>query len=164
MTDFYESLALWSQVAASILFLCVLVWLFVRFVTPAVRASQERKNAELVEAERRRDAAQAEVAVAQAELAATDGDVQAIGARSERDAERERQRLIAAAKADGERQVRNAEGELGRGRAAARDLLREELLERALAIARGAAARIDDGANQRLIGEALAAAERGDGT
>jgi len=50
------------------------------------------------------------------------------------------------AQAEGERLVRNAEGELERGRLAARDLLRDELLSQAVQIAVRAAKSSSPGA------------------
>jgi F0F1-type ATP synthase membrane subunit b/b' len=153
----YEQVALWSQVLGSVAFLVVLVYLFRRFVAPAVVASQARKNAELLEIEQRRDAAKAEVEVARRALVGAQDDVRAIGERARIDAEREGGRMIAEAKSEGERLVRNAEGELERGRAAARVALRDELLEKALAIARQSAPRrIDEKKDRELVAGVLA--------
>ena len=157
---FYESLATWSQVFGSIAFIIVLVWLFNRFVTPAVNASQERKNAELLEAEKRRDAAREDVTVAQGERQAADVTAAGIRERATRDAEREHARIVREATDEGERVVRNAQGELGRAREAARDVLRGEILDRALQIAREAATRVDGATNERLVAGVLAGIER----
>ncbi len=157
---FYAQVALWSQVAGSVIFLAVLVYVWQRFITPAVVASQERKNAELAEAERRRDAARGQVEEAKSALRAADDDVKRISARAEGDATAERARLLLESKNEGQRLVRNANGELERLRSAARDALRADLLERALAIAREAATRTDAATNQRLIDESLRALER----
>lgn len=163
MSDaFYEGLAVWSQVAGSIAFIAVLIYLFNRFVRPAVAASQDRKNAELAEAEHRRDAAKELVVVAQRELANADEDVRAIGDCAQRDAAHERARIIGDATSEGERVVRNAEGELGRARSAARDALREDLVERALQIAREAASRVDAETNARVVGGLVDRIERGE--
>ncbi len=54
-----------------------------------------------------------------------------------------------------------AQGELERARAAAREQLRTDLVERAMEIARNAAGRLDDGTNRRLVGETVDTAERG---
>ena len=160
---FYESLAIWSQIFGSIAFIIVLVWLFNRFVTPAVVASQERKNAELLEAERRRDVAKQDVTVAQGEREAADATAAGIRDRAKRDAEHEHARIVTEATGEGERVVRNAEGELGRARGAARDLLRGEILDRALQIAREAAVRVDDATNERLVTGVVAGIERDGG-
>ncbi len=158
---FYDALALWSQVIGSIAFIIVIVWLFVRFVAPAVVASQERKNAELAEAERRRDAAGEAVEVARRELQTASGDADAILQRAGADAVREREHILREARAEGERVVRNAEGELGRSRGAARDRLRSELIAQALRIAREAAAGVDPAANARIVGGIINQIERG---
>jgi F-type H+-transporting ATPase subunit b len=157
---FYEQVAIWSQVVASILFLGVLVFLWVRFITPAVIASRNRKNAELGEAERRRDEARAEIERARAEVAAAEEDAHAIVARAEADARRLRDRILAEATAEGARLLQNAEGELERGRAAARDELRASLVTKALGIAREASRGLDARTNRRLIEETVAVADR----
>ena len=162
MTDaFYEQLSTGSQVVASILFIVALVILWRKYLTPAVLASQARKNAEIADAEARRDAARAETTVAQAEVAKADDDARAIRARAQTDATRTREKILADAKAEAERLAHNADGELERGRTAARDRLRTDLLEKAMQIAREASAHLDEATNRRLIGEAVDAAERG---
>jgi len=162
MSDgFYEALATWSQVGGSIAFIIVLVYLFQRFVAPAVTASQARKNAELADAERRRDAAREDVNVAKAEREAAESAAAAIAERASRDAQRVQARIVADATAEGERLLRNAGGELDRARTAARDRVHDELLQRALSIAREAANKLDDAANARLVGGVLGKLERG---
>lgn len=138
-TDFYEQLAVWSQVFGSVAFVIVLVYAFNRFVAPAVVASQERKNADLSEAERRRDAAKEDVVSARRELDGVEEEVKAVRIHSAVDSRRERERILADAMAEGARLVQAAEGELDRGRAAAREALRVELLEKALRAAHLAA-------------------------
>jgi F0F1-type ATP synthase membrane subunit b/b' len=157
---FYEQLARWSQVAGSVVFIAVLVYVFVRFVSPAIISAQERKNAELEEAERRRDAAREEVTVAERELDTVSQYCEAIRERAVGDAERERQRIASDALAEGERVVRNAEGELDRARAGAREMLRHELLAKALQIARDAASRLDERENRRLVADVIDTVER----
>jgi F0F1-type ATP synthase membrane subunit b/b' len=162
MSDaFYEGVAIWSQVVASLLFLAVLVYLWVRFIAPAVVASQLRKNAELFDAEKRRDEARDRASVAATEIANAEADAKAILARAQGDASRLHDRIVSEARAEGERLARNAGGELERSRAVARGELRAELLERALGIARERAATIDPATDRRLVDEALETAEAG---
>jgi F0F1-type ATP synthase membrane subunit b/b' len=162
MSDaFYQQVATWSQILGAVAFLAVLVYLWNRFLTPAVEAGQIAKNAELSEAERRRDAAKAQVEAAEAELATAGQDVGAIAARAERDAQRMRDKIRAEASAECERLLRNAEGELGRGRIAARESLREELVTKALAMARASAAGMDESVNARLVAKVIESLERG---
>lgn len=158
----YEQLAVWSQVVASVLFIIVLAYIWMRFIAPAVIASQARKNAELGDAERRRDAARAQVETAQHEVMAAESDARSIRARAHGDATRIREAILGEAAAEGGRLVQNAQGELERGRAEARDRFRSELLERAMQIARDAASRLDDATDRRLVHEAVDVAERGD--
>jgi len=157
---FYVSLAEWSQVAASLLFIAILVFIWTRFISPGIVRSQERKNAELADAERRRDAAKADIETAHRETRTTDDEIRAITARAESDAQHLHDRMLAGATAEGRRLVGNAEGELERGRYAARERLREELVAKALDIARGAATYINEGTNRRLIDEAVASVDR----
>jgi F0F1-type ATP synthase membrane subunit b/b' len=161
VTDaFYDALATWSQVVGSIAFIIVLVWLFIRFVAPAVAASQERRNAELAEAERRRDAAGESVEAARREVEAASAEAAGILQRVEGDVVRERELILREAQDDGERVVRNAEGELGRARMAARDRLRAELVAQALRIAREAAAGVGSADNDRIVAGIVSQIER----
>jgi F0F1-type ATP synthase membrane subunit b/b' len=164
VTDaFYESLAVWSQIVASVLFIVALVVLWVKFIAPAVLAAQARKNADLLESERRRDEARARAEKAQAGIAAADADVLAIKERAEGDARRIHDKIILDGIAEGTHLMQNAEGELERSRVAARDQLRTDLLEKAMAIARESASRLDAKTNERLVGEAVQTAERAAG-
>ena len=156
MSDaFYQQLAVGSQVVAAILFIFVIVYLWRRFLSPAVVASQQKRNAELLDAEHRRDAAKAEIAVARGESASADNDARAITQRGESDAERTREKILREGRAESERVLRNAEGELERGRSAARERLRDDLLAKAVAIARRAALEVDDATDRRLVSEAV---------
>jgi F-type H+-transporting ATPase subunit b len=159
---FYEQVALWSQVLGAVAFLAVVVWGWFRFVTPAVIAARDQKNAELLEAEKRRDAARAEVEVAHRELAAAAADVAAIRARAEHDVALLRERTLTEAKGEGERVVHNAEGELERSRLAARERLREELLARALDIARESAKHVGAETERRLMSDVISSLESTD--
>jgi F0F1-type ATP synthase membrane subunit b/b' len=158
---FYQQVATWSQILGAFAFLAVLVYLWNRFLTPAVLAAQIQKNAELAEAEKRRDAAKAQVAAAELELAKAGEDVGAIGARAVRDAGHLREKILAESKAEGERLLRNAEGELARGRLSARELLREELLTKALQMARESAAGMSETVNSRLVAQVVESLEHG---
>jgi len=161
---FYAQLAIWSDVLSAVLFLAFLVWLWVKFLTPAIIASRDRKNAELLQTERRRDEAKAEVQVAQRELETAGGDAAAIRARAEHDAALARERIISDAALEGDRLVRNAEGELDRGRLAARDRLREELVAKALEIARESAKSLGDETDRRLMSGVISSLESAGGS
>jgi len=157
----YANLAVWSQILGAFAFLVVFVWVWMRFLAPAVVASRDRKNAELAEAESARDAAKEEIDVAQRELAVAASEAQAIRSRGHGDAKELQERILADAIREGERLVHNAEGELERGRRAARETLRLELIAKALEIARESAARLGDDANRRLVGDVVETLERG---
>ena len=149
---FYEELARWSEVVGGVAFVVVMYVLFRRFLLPAVAAAAVSRNAELVNAERRREQLRAEVSAARAELesAATEGIL--IRERGATDAEREHERIIVEARHEGTRLLLNARGELERGRLAARDRLRIELIEKALGRARTIATeRLDPATNARLV-------------
>lgn len=157
---FYAQVALWSTVGGALAFIGCIMYGWIRFIAPAVIAAQERKNAELVEAEARRDALKAEVEVAKGELAVADADVVAIATRARRDAERLRQTIVDDARSEGKRLVRNAEGELDRSRLTAREALHHELLTLALQHAREAAAVLEEPTQRRLIERTVASLER----
>jgi F-type H+-transporting ATPase subunit b len=154
---FFEQVALWSQVAGAVVFLLALIVIFRKYMVPAVVANQQARNAEIAEAETRRARMQAEAAKARIEVETADRDAAEIRSRIETIAARDRAQQLAAAKADGERVVRNAEGELERARYAARERLRVEFIEKALAKARAEApARVDDATNRSLVESTVA--------
>jgi F-type H+-transporting ATPase subunit b len=154
--SFYEQLAQWSEIVGGFAFIVVAIVLFQKYVLPAVRTAQVARNADLVNAEERRDALKAEIVKARAELEAADRDARSIKDRAAADGQRERERLVAEAKADGEHTVVNAENELARARRAAQAQLRTEFVERALQLARSTAdSRIDAAVNARLVGSTV---------
>jgi F-type H+-transporting ATPase subunit b len=148
----FEEVALWSQVAGAIAFLVVAILLFRKYLVPAVAANERARNEQLTSAEARRDALRAEAEAARGELAAAERDAGVIDTRGREDAETERQHLLAEARSEGERLVRNAEGELARARVAASDRLRIEFIEKALQRARAEAPqRLSTTANAQLV-------------
>lgn len=148
----FEQIAKWSQVVCAIAFFIFLVWAIRKYIVPAVEAAAKARNAELAAAEKHRDVLMAEVGHARAEVEEADRDALAIGSRAKDDAARERERILHEARADGERTVRNAEGELGRARIAANAALRADFIDRALARARQeAGAKISDAENLHLV-------------
>ena len=159
-----ESLAQWSQIVGAVIFVVAIVVIWNKYVAPGVKAYQQSKNAELAEAELRREHIRADVAAARAEVERADAECREITARSLTAAQHDRERAIAEAKADAERIVRNAEGELERARLAASDRLRIEFIEKALAKAREEApARVSDAANGKLVDETVQNLVRGKG-
>jgi F-type H+-transporting ATPase subunit b len=158
---FYEMLARWSQILGALAFIAVLIYLFRKFLTPAVAAAEVSKNAEIEDMERSRVVAQADLDAAKRETADTDARAASIRERGSHDAASERERILAEARADGERSLVNAEGELVRGRVSANERLRTRILERALEIAReGAAKRVDAATNDRIIASVIDSIER----
>jgi F0F1-type ATP synthase membrane subunit b/b' len=158
----YTLIAEYSQIASSVLFVVVLIWIWMKFIQPAIVVAQQNQNAKLAEAERHRDEAKAVLESLQGELGAAQGDAEAIKQRVAAQAEVEREAVIREAREAGERAVRNAQGELARSRAAARERLRDEMLERALGIARiQAAERVDAGVNRELVTSFLGSLEHG---
>ena len=161
---FFVQIALWSQVAGSVAFLIVLILLFRKYLVPAVDANEKARNAQLAEAEARRTRIQTEAAQARGEIEAADRDAAEIRTRVVRVIERDHAHAVEEAKAEGERLVRNAEGELERARLAARDRLRIELIEKALAKARTqAAGRVSDAVDKALVDKTVADLARGRG-
>jgi F0F1-type ATP synthase membrane subunit b/b' len=152
----FEAIAQYSEVIGGFAFVIVAVWLFRKFVLPAVRAGEIARNADLVNAERRRDALREEVVQARGEVEAADRDVLAIAARAETDARHEHDTILAEGRREATRLLQNAQGELERGRIAARDTLRIEFIEKALNRARElAATELSDAGNTRLVGKTV---------
>jgi len=150
----YEAVALYSQVGGSAFFLAAMIFIWVRFIQPAVIASQEANNRLIAEAERHRDEAKAMLDGLQGEIEKAQADAAAIKTRAGVQAEREIEAMLAEANAAGERAVRNASGELARSRVAAQARLREEFLERSLDLARGEASkRVSAPVNAKLVAE-----------
>lgn len=158
--QFYVRIALWSQVVAAVLFICFLVWLWTKYLQPAVLAAQERQNKQIAEAERHRDEAKAMLDVLRTQITGASHDADAIKQRAVAQAKREYDAAVAEATEAGQRALANANGELQRARAAARDQLRREMLDRALSQARrDAERRIDTPTNARLVNDFLGSLE-----
>jgi len=158
--QFYINVAVWSQVVSSILFLAVLVWLWVRFIQPAVLTAQDNSNKQIAEAERHRDEAKATLEMLGGEIDGAKRDADLMKARAASQAEREYAASVAEATEAGDRALRNAGGELDRARASASDQLRVELLDRALAEARvEAQRRVDARVNGVLVDRFIAGLE-----
>lgn len=150
----YEAIAFWSQIAGSGLFIVALVWAFMKFLVPAVAAAQKASNDRIAQAEKHRDEMLGALESLRRAIEGAKRDAATMIERTKERAQHEKAAIVAEAKDAGERAVRNAEGELGRARGAARAQMREELVAKALDIARGdAASRIDAAANARLVEE-----------
>jgi F0F1-type ATP synthase membrane subunit b/b' len=162
--SFYIQIAVWSQVVASALFLCVLAWLWFKFIQPAILAAQERYNKQIAEAERHRDEAKATLDLLQSEIDGAAQDAELIKQRAEAEAVREHDAIVAETRDAGERSLRNAQAEFGRALASARDRLRVEMLDKALVKAREEATRrVDASINARLVDGFVGSLERNDG-
>lgn len=158
----YTIVALWSQVASAALFLAVMVWIWMKYIQPAVLHAQESNNAQIATAERHRDEAKAQLELLRGEIENARRDAGAIAERAAAQAKREHEDALAEARESGERALRNAQEELSRARSAASVQLRDELLEKALAVARSdAAAAMNDHRNAQLLSSFLTALERG---
>jgi len=148
----YEVIAQWSEIIGGIAFIIVAVWLFRKYALPAVRSGEISRNADLENAERRRTELRTEVEAARAELDRATVEADAIASRAQGDAQRLRDTIVSEGRREGARLIVNAQGELERGRIAARDQLRIEFIEKALLRARElASAQIDDAMNARLV-------------
>jgi F0F1-type ATP synthase membrane subunit b/b' len=148
----YEAIAQYSEVIGGFAFVIVAVWLFRKFVLPAVRSGEVSRNLDLVNAERRREALREDVAKARGEVEAADRDALAIASRAEDDARHEREAIVSDGRREATRLLQNAQGELERARLAARDRLRIDFIEAALKRARELAAHeLSDAGNARLV-------------
>lgn len=148
----YDVIAQWSEIVGGFAFLIVMIWLFTKFALPAVRAGEVSRNADLVNAEHRREQLRLDVSDARAEVESAARDAIAIAHRSETDARHEHETILADSRREGLRLLQNARGELDRGRIAAKDKLRIELIEKALNRARVLAhEQLSDDSNARLV-------------
>lgn len=158
----YEQIAVVSQVVSAILFMVALVAIWVKYIQPAVLTAQENHNKKIAETERHRDEAKASLEALRKEIDGASRDAELIRQRAADQAVREKDALVADARESGERSLRNAQGELQRARAAARDQLRVELLDRALHAARAQAEkRVDSSINTKLVDAFVASIESG---
>lgn len=140
-SQLYLQIAVWSQIASSIVFIGVLIYMWNRWLMPVVLAAQERSNRQIAEAERHRDEVKGALEVLRQEIETARHDAQLIAERASRRGQHERELLIKEATDAGERALADAGRELERARAAAKHRLRDEILERALRIAREDASR-----------------------
>jgi len=134
--QFYLKLALWSQIVSSIVFIAALIFMWVRWIMPVVMAAQERSNRQIADAERHRDEVKGALEALRAEIETARHDAQLIEGRARLRAQHERELLLREAADAGERALTDASRELERARAAARQRLRDEILGRALDLAR----------------------------
>lgn len=132
----YLQIAVWSQVVSSVVFIAALVYLWFRYLLPVFMAAQERSNAQIAEAERHRDEVKAALHALQEEIESAGRDAGLIEQRAGEHAEHERLALLNEAKDAGERALADAGKELQRARVAARSRFRDEILGRALTLAR----------------------------
>ncbi|MDQ2681247.1 MAG: hypothetical protein M3Y21_09580 [Candidatus Eremiobacteraeota bacterium] len=161
MTYNYEQIAVWSQIISAVVFVAALVWIWIKFIQPAIISAQNAHNKQIAEAERRRDELKASVDVLQGEIATAHQDAQAIKARAGEQVERESAEALVQAREEGERAVKNARGELDRRRVGAREQMRAELLDKALDLARAeATTRVDDALNSELVNRFVGSLER----
>ena len=152
----YDVIAQWSEIIGALAFVAVAVWLFRKYALPAVRAGEVARNADLVNAERRRDDLRTEVERAKAERETALRDAEGIAVRAQSDAQREYDTIVNDGRREGTRLLTSAEGELERGRIGARDQLRIEFIEKALLRARDlASTRMNDATDARLVNQTV---------
>ena len=158
----YVEIAKWSQIISSALFLCVMLYLWVKFVQPAIETVQQNRNKQIAEAERHRDEAKAAVESLNGGIEDAQRDADLIRLRAEEQGQLEADAIVEESRQAGERALCNAQGELERARAAAREQLRDEFAERALALARqDAEQKVDGNINARLVQRFVESLEHG---
>lgn len=138
----YITIAIWSQIVSSVVFVGALIFMWFRWILPAVVAAQERSNRQIAEAERHRDEVKAALETLHREIETAHHDAELIGQRVAARVEHERQAVLEEAGEAGERALDDARRELERALAAGRRRLRDDLVERALKLAREDAMRI----------------------
>jgi F-type H+-transporting ATPase subunit b len=160
----YLEIAIWSQVASSIVFIGALVFMWFRWLLPVFLSAQDRSNRAIAEAERHRDEVKAALETLRSEIDSARHDAEFIVQRADDHAQHERQSAIDEVKDAGVRALENAGKEIDRARAAGRARLRADLLGRALRVAReDAARRIGPSLDERLIDTFVGSLERANG-
>jgi F0F1-type ATP synthase membrane subunit b/b' len=148
----YLRIAVWSQVASSVVFIAVLVWMWFRWLLPVFLSAQDRSNKQIAEAERHRDEVKAALETLRTQIDSAHRDADLIVARAGEHADHERLASLEECKDAGERALADAGKEMDRARAAALRRLRDDVLSRALSVAReDAATRVGPVQDQRLI-------------
>src|SRR5580704_9265416 len=104
----YLQIAIWSQVASSIVFMGVLVYMWFRWLLPMFMAAQERSNQAIAEAERHRDEAKGALDTLRQEIANAQHDADLIGERVSERVEHEREALLKETTDAGERALADA--------------------------------------------------------
>jgi F0F1-type ATP synthase membrane subunit b/b' len=132
----YTRIAAWSQIASSIVFIAALIYMWFRWFMPVVLSAQERSNRAIAEAERHRDEVKGALEALRAEIETAAHDAELIKARAEGRAEHEREQLLKETADAGDRALADAGRELERARTSARHRLRDEMVDRALKLAR----------------------------
>jgi F0F1-type ATP synthase membrane subunit b/b' len=141
-SQFYLQIAVWSQIVSSIVFIGVLVFMWFRWLMPVFLAAQERSNRQIAEAERHRDEVKGALEALRDDIENARHDAELIERRACVRADHERDALLKETAEAGERTLADARRELDRARAAARAQLRDEIVARALALAREDARRL----------------------
>jgi F0F1-type ATP synthase membrane subunit b/b' len=153
----YVQIAVWSQVISSIVFIAVLVWMWFKWLLPVFLKAQEQSNRQIAEAERHRDEVKGALDALRSEITTAEHDADLIKQRASEQADHERQAALDEANDAGNRALRSAGSELERARAAAAHRLRDELLEKALRLAREEATqRVDATLNAKLVDRFIA--------
>ena len=158
----YDEIAKWSQVVSALVFYVVLVWMWMKFLAPALKTAQENQNKLIAEAERHRNEAKSALDALGVEIEGAKRDAKLIRERAEEQARDEASAIVTEARTSGDRAMRNAQGEIDRARAEGRDALRAAFAEKALDLARrDAQARVDGSVNTQLVNAFTASLEHG---
>lgn len=158
----YDEIAKWSQVISALVFYAVLVWMWFKFLAPALKTAQTNQNKVISEAERHRDEAKNALETLRGEIEGARHDAKLIRARADEQARDEASAIVTEARTAGDRALRNAQGEITRARAEGRDALRAAFAEKALELARqDAQRRVDGSMNVQLVNAFTASLEHG---
>jgi F0F1-type ATP synthase membrane subunit b/b' len=157
----YLEIAIWSQVASSAVFIAVLIFMWFKWLLPVFLAAQERSNRQIAEAERHRDELRVAIEALREAIESARHDAELIAQRASDHAQHERESVVREATDAGERALRDAGKELMRAREAARQRLRDEVVQRALQVARrDASERVGVALDLRLIDSFVGSLER----
>jgi F0F1-type ATP synthase membrane subunit b/b' len=158
---FYEKVSVASQFFSAILFALIMVWMWIKFIAPALKVAQDNENKQIALTELHLEESKAALDLLRQQNEGAARDAESIRKRAVELAAYERAIALAEAKESGERVLHNASGELDRARAAGRERLRIELVDRVLGIARARAIqRVDGATDAKLIASFVASVEK----
>lgn len=131
----YPGLEIWKFLNLGI-FLAVMTYILRRRISEALAARSDEIKQELIDAQQRRERAQAQVTEADTLLSRLDADIQSVHEQAQQEAQSERERLAAATTRELEKLEQQARREMETADKVARKQLRQFFANRSIDVAR----------------------------